>query len=143
MIRLGSLAGYLFEGPRLLGGWTPPSTAAVYAVLYRPEPDDRPDRYAVNYVGHSDDLSAERFPFSHPRAACWIKRAGSRWKVHIATFEVPGGTRTHREQIATELISIYRPSCNPRQYDRSWEDRWIGEYDARTTKPLSTPKDPT
>jgi len=22
MIRLGSLAGYLFEGPRLLGGWT-------------------------------------------------------------------------------------------------------------------------
>ena len=24
MIRLGSLAGYPFEGPRLLGGWTPP-----------------------------------------------------------------------------------------------------------------------
>ena len=24
MIRLGSLAGYPFEGPRLLVGWTPP-----------------------------------------------------------------------------------------------------------------------
>ena len=25
MIRLGSLAGYPFEGPRLLAGWTPPA----------------------------------------------------------------------------------------------------------------------
>ena len=44
MIRLGSLAGYPFEGPRLLAGWTPPTTAAVYAIAYKPEPDTRPDR---------------------------------------------------------------------------------------------------
>ena len=140
MIRLGSLAGYLFEGPRLLAGWTPPPSAAVYAILYRP--DESRDRYAVSYVDHSDDLSTARLPFQHPRAACWVKRAGSRWKLHIATFEVPGGTRAHREQIAKELIAIYRPSCNVQQYDKSWEDRWIGEYDAPTTKPLTTPKNP-
>ncbi|HEY0448351.1 hypothetical protein [Actinophytocola sp.] len=142
MIRLGSLAGYLFEGPRLLGGWTPPSSAAVYVVLYRPSPAEKPDRYAVTFVGHSDDLSTERFPFHHPRAACWVKRAGSKWKVHIATFEVPGGTRAHREQITQELIAIYKPGCNTQQYDKSWRDHWIGEYDTRTTKPLTTPKDP-
>jgi len=34
MIRLGSLAGYPFEGPRLLAGWTPPPAAAVYDLLY-------------------------------------------------------------------------------------------------------------
>ena len=34
MIRLGSLAGYPFEGPRLLAGWTPPSSpAAATAVV--------------------------------------------------------------------------------------------------------------
>jgi len=59
MIRLGSLAGYPFEGPRLLGGWTPPQAAAVYAILCKPEPDAKPDKYAVIYVGHSDDLSAD------------------------------------------------------------------------------------
>ena len=75
MIRLGSLAGYPFEGPRLLGGWTPPARPAVYAICYKPEPDTKPDRYAVIYVGHSDDLSAERFPFQHPRAHCWVRRA--------------------------------------------------------------------
>ena len=69
MIRLGSLAGYPFEGPRLLGGWTAPAEAAVYAIAYKPEPDARPDRYAVIYVDHSDNLSDERFPFKHPARA--------------------------------------------------------------------------
>ena len=127
MIRLGSLAGYPFEGPRLLAGWTPPpATAAVYAIAYKPEPDVKPDRYAVIYVGHCDDLAAERFPFQHPRASCWVRRAGSKWKVYVCTYEVPGGSRAHREQIARELTAIYQPRCNDQQYDRAWKEEWIG-----------------
>jgi hypothetical protein len=126
MIRLGSLAGYPFEGPRLLAGWTAPPVAAVYAIAYKPEAAGKPEQYAVVYVGHADDLSAERFPFQHPRAPCWIKRAGSKWKVYICTYEVPGGTRSHREQIARELTAIYHPGCNDQQYDPSWKDEWIG-----------------
>jgi hypothetical protein len=138
MIRLGSLAGYPFDGPRVLGGWTPPPTAAVYAVLYKPEPEAKPENYAVIYVGHADDLSAERFPFKHPRAACWIRRAGSKWKVYIATYVVPGGTSAHREQITRELTAVYRPSCNEQQYDHAWKDEWIGEYSAApTTAPVT------
>ena len=38
VIRLGSLAGYPFDGPRLLVGWTPPESAAVYAITYKPDP---------------------------------------------------------------------------------------------------------
>lgn len=131
MIRLGSLAGYPFEGPRLLGGWTPPAAAAVYAIAYKPDPER--ETFAVIYVGHSDDLTTERFPFQHARAACWIRRAGSKWKVYIATFEVPGGTRPHREQIANELTAIYRPSCNDQQFDHAWKDEWIAEHSAPTT----------
>ncbi|MGO8956257.1 MAG: hypothetical protein ACLQFR_02605 [Streptosporangiaceae bacterium] len=137
MIRLGSLAGYPFEGPRVLAGWTPPSAAAVYAIVYKPDPDAKPDRYAVIYVGHSDDLSGERFPFQHARAPCWISRAGSKWKVYICTYEVPGGTRPHREQIAHELAAIYRPTCNEQQFDPAWKDEWIGEYTAPTTGPVA------
>ena len=33
MIRLGSLAGYPFEGPRVLAGWTAPAGPAVYAIV--------------------------------------------------------------------------------------------------------------
>jgi len=139
MIRLGSLAGYPFEGPRVLAGWTPPPSAAVYVIAYKPDPDTKPDRYAVIYVSHSDDLTGERFPFQHPRAHCWIKRAGSKWKVYICTYEVPGGSRAHREQIARELIAIYRPRCNAQQYDQAWKDQWIGET---TSSSASLAKDP-
>jgi hypothetical protein len=142
VIRLGSLAGYHFEGPRVLGGWTAPATAAVYAIVYKPDPTTRPERYAVIYVGHSDDLSTERFPFQHPRAPCWVKRAGDRWRVYICTFEVPGGQRSHREQIVNELCAIYRPSCNSTEYVQSWKDEWIGEYKAPTTGPLTTSREP-
>ncbi|HKE66361.1 MAG TPA: hypothetical protein VKB59_17140 [Micromonosporaceae bacterium] len=142
MIRLGSLAGYPFEGPRVLAGWTPPESPAVYAIMYKPDAVKKPETYAVIYVGHAEDLSAERFPFSHPRAACWTERAGSRWAVYIATYEVPGGLPSHRKQIAQELCSIYHPKCNEQQFDRSWQDHWIGEYTAPTAGPLTTGRDP-
>ena len=137
MIRLGSLAGYPFEGPRLLGGWTPPAIAAVYAILYKPDPETKPDRYAVSYVGHCTDLSAERFPFQHPRSPCWVRRAGSKWKVYVCTYEAPGGTSAHREQIVRELTAIYRPSCNDQQYENAWDEHWIGDYSAPTTGPVA------
>jgi hypothetical protein len=140
MIRLGSLAGYAFEGPRLLGGWTPPATPGVYAILYKPDPETRPERYAVIYVGQSDDLSKERFPFRHPAASCWKRRAGSEWKIYICTYQPAGGARPHRELIARELAAVYRPSCNSQQYDRSWQDDWIAGYSApATTAPLTQP----
>lgn len=142
MIRLGSLAGYPFEGPRVLGGWSPPHAAGVYAVLYQPERSAHPDRYAVLYVDHSDDLAAEPFPFRHPRAGCWIRRTGDRWRLYVASYQVPGGLRSHREQIVQELCSVYRPGCNEQQYDAAWKDEWIGEYDAPTTRPLTTGRDP-
>lgn len=141
MIRLGSLAGYPFEGPRTLGGWTPPARPGVFAILYRPDAEARPESYAVTYVGHADDLAAAGLPFDHPAAPCWIERAGSRWKVHIAVYEIPGGLRGHREHLVRELLAVYKPGCNDERYDQAWKDEWIGSYEAPTTGPLTTPRD--
>jgi hypothetical protein len=55
---------------------------------------------------------------------------------------VPGGLRSHREQIARELIAVYRPTCNPERYDHTWKDEWIGSYNAPTTTGLTTPRSP-
>ena len=142
MIRLGSLAGYPFEGPRVLGGWTPPASAAVFAILYRADPDGKPHDYAVIDVDHADNLAETGLPFGHPRAKCWERRAGNKWNLHICTYEVPGGLPSHREQITQELIAVYRPGCAPDQYDQKWEDEWIGSYRAPTAGPLTTKRDP-
>ena len=137
MIRLGSLAGYSFEGPRILGGWTPPARPAVFAITYKPDAEKKPDRYAVIYVGHADNMAEAGFPFKHPRANCWIARAGTRWKLHICTYEVAGWARSHREQITQELTAVYNPYCNEQKYDTAWKDEWIGSYQSELTGPLA------
>ena len=53
MIRLGSLAGYPFEGPRVLAGWTAPAVPAVYAVVTRNDAEAKPQEFSVIYIGHS------------------------------------------------------------------------------------------
>ena len=126
MIRLGSLAGYPFEGPRVLAGWTAPAIPAVYASSTVP---DRPASSTPSSTSATATTSrSEPFPFRHPRAPCWVERAGSKWKVFIATYEVPGGLASHRELIVRELCAVYQPSCNEQQFDHAWEDHWIGSY---------------
>lgn len=142
MIRLGSLAGYPFEGPRALVGWTPGKQAAVYAILCRQDQSEKPHEFSVIYVSHSEDLSKEGFPFKHPDSAKWLKRAGSKWNLHICYYEAPGAASSHRDQITKELMAIYQPSCNDEKYDQAWKDEWIGEYSAHFTEPLQTKRDP-
>jgi len=91
----------------------------------------------------ADNLAAAGLPFGHPRAKCWERRVGNKWNLHICTYEVPGGLRSHREQIVQELVAVYRPGCAPEQFDQVWEDEWIGSYRAPTAGPLTTTRDPS
>lgn len=113
--------GHLFDGPRLLGGWHPPAVAAVYVIMYRL---DGSSRHAVIYAGHAEDLSRTGFPFRHPRAPCWIARAGGKWQLSVAWLALPGAG--HREQLTGDLIARYEPHCNDRKYDSTWRPEWIG-----------------
>jgi hypothetical protein len=140
VIRLGSLAGYAFEGPRVLAGWTAPALPAVYVIMYKPD-QTKPNDLAVLYVGQADDLSAEGLPFRSTRAACWVKRAGSKYNLHIATLHTPGGPR-HREQVVNELLAHYQPACNTEKFDNAWSPHWIQDYDSPgLTGPLTTPRE--
>ncbi len=139
MIRLGTLGGYPFEGPRVLGGFQPPANPGIFAIFARTDPDSR--QFEVIYLGHAEDLSEVGLPFGHHLADRWIERAGGKWHLHIATYVIPGGLPSHRQRITEELIATYHPSCNPEQFDRAWKEEWIGSYEAPTTKPLTTRRD--
>jgi hypothetical protein len=142
MIRLGSLAGYPFEGPRALAGWTPPAAPAVYVIMTLDDAEKKPTEFATIYAGESADLTKEGFPFKHPRAPLWINRAGNKFNLYVAWFEVMGGTQKHRVQIVGELLATYEPSCNDEKYEQAWKDEWIGEYSHTFTDPLTTDRNP-
>ena len=143
MIRLGSLAGYPFEGPRVLGGWTPPASAGGLRDRVQARPGDqaravrrdlrrplrRPVRRAIPVPPPAGGVLGRSGPAAGGRSTS-------------APTRCPAACRSHREQIAQELGAIYHPSCNEQQYDRSWKDEWIGEYTAPTTGPLTTGRDP-
>ncbi len=140
MIRLGSLGGYPFEGPRVLGGFHGPPEPGLFAILTRPHTESQ--RFEVIYLGHADKLSEAGLPFEHPHSERWIERAGGKWNLWIATYVIPGGLPSHRERITEELMAVYHPSCNPSRFDRTWKEEWIGSYRAPTTNPLTTEREP-
>ena len=142
MIRLGSLAGYPFEGPRVLAGWHPPKIAAVYAIMCKVKPDNRPEEYTVIYVDHSEDLQNVGFPFKHELSGRWIARAGNKFNLYCAYYEILGGLKSHRVQIVEELLAVYEPSCNSEKFHKVWNDQWIGEYKSIGTDFLTTNRDP-
>jgi hypothetical protein len=135
-IRLGSLAGYSFDGPWLLGGWNPPAKPGVYVVMYKPDPEKKPDTHAVIYVGQNMDMSKEGLPKNHSRAGCWADRAGSPWKLHVAFYTFPGATPRQLISVQTDLIAHYNPFCNEQKFDKGWQGKWIGEYTSSLTGPL-------
>jgi hypothetical protein len=142
MIRLGSLAGYPFEGPRALAGWTPLKIPAVYTIMTLNDPINKPQEFSTIFVGHNGDLTSLGLPYKHPRSPAWIARAKNKFNLYICWYEIPGGSERHREQIARELMAVYSPSCNVEQYDQTWKDEWIGEYSNAFTDPLTTDRDP-
>lgn len=138
-IRLGSLAGYSFEGPLLLGGWSPPKRPGVYAVMYKADPEGKPETYSVIYVDYALDLSKAGLPKAHPRAGCWAERAGGPWKLHVAMYFVPDSKSLEGTlyNIKIELIAKYNPFCNLEKFDNAWDNRWVGDYTSSLTAPLA------
>src|SRR2546423_7046142 len=88
MIRLGSLAGYSFEGPYTLAGWNPIDSPGVYAIMYKQEQGGK-DHYAVIYVGHTDNFTQEGSPLKPPPSPAWAKRPASRGNPYLASFSPP------------------------------------------------------
>jgi len=125
MIRLGLAGRVPVRGPAAAGRLDSPGRGGGVRDRLQAGPGGKTGQVRGHLRRALDDLAKERFPFQHPRAHCWIRRAGSKFRVYICTYEVPGGGRAHREQIVRELTAIYQPRCNEQQFDQAWKDEWI------------------
>lgn len=107
MITLGSRS---FAGPFLAPLWSPPKTAAVYAVM---APGWRLLTFRALDFGHSEDLSVPDLIKRHPRYAEWLRIVGTEWNLYIATHEMSFSTDAQRQTAVVELTREYRPAFTP------------------------------
>ncbi|MBI5679979.1 MAG: hypothetical protein HZC47_03670 [Methanobacterium sp.] len=108
-IELGSK---IFDGPHLLKEWNPLTFPAIYAVLMRPEPKDKPDEYFILYLCMSEEFSKLESCLDHPKYKCWFKEAGFRSNIYISAHLMPNSTPDEREKLINAFIKIYKPVCN-------------------------------
>lgn len=103
--------GVEFSSPELMSFWDPPRRSAIYSIMKKPDPINKPDTYTILYFGESEDLSDRGFSTHHKRQ-CWINQAGSLANVHVGVHLMPGSTANERRQVESSLVNRYHPACN-------------------------------
>ncbi len=101
------------EGPYQLSDWEVPNRAGVYAIMHKPDPDNQPDLFVVDFCGESDRLSAYRnYPWIRQRERRMVDRAGSTDNVYIAVCLLDQSTRSDRREIEKALVREFAPFFN-------------------------------
>lgn len=108
-IKWGNVA---FDGPYPITDWDPPYRAAVYAIMMKPDPANRPKTYRILYFGESENLSERGFYRSHHKYDCWLEEAGSDSNLYIGIHLMPNSTKEERTAVESALIDEYQPTCN-------------------------------
>jgi hypothetical protein len=106
VITLGSRS---FAGPFLAPLWSPPKTAAVYAVM---APGWRLLTFRALEFDHAGELSLAALR-QRPKYADWLRIVGTEWNLYIATYELSFSTDAQRAAVVRELARDYRPEFKP------------------------------
>lgn len=101
-----------FDGPYTITNWEPPYRAAIYAMMTKPDPQNKPSTYRILYFGESSNLSERGFYRFHHKYNCWINYAGSDNNLFIGIYLMPDSTEDERRGIESALVNQYNPECN-------------------------------
>jgi hypothetical protein len=99
-----------FDGPYRITTWDPPYRAAVYAIMYKQDPNS--NTYYIIYFGESSNLSDRGFYRSHHKFQCWLRAAGSESNIYIGIYQMPNSSPEERRRVESALINQYNPRCN-------------------------------
>ena len=137
MIRLGSLAGYPFEGPRRARRLDAAGRPAVYAIMYKPEPDTKPAvrgdlrRPLRRPVGRAVPVPAPAVAVLDPAGRQPVEGLHLHRTRCPAGWLAPGADRQ-------ELTAIYQPRLQRAAVRPDLEGRVDRRVHAPTTGPLTT-----
>jgi len=107
-----SLNDINFDGPYSITYLDPHYRAAVYTIMCKDDPANKPNEFTLIYVGESENLSERGIFRSHQKYESWIKYAGSVQNLYVGIHLMPDSTPADRRQIKSDLIIHFSPDCN-------------------------------
>jgi hypothetical protein len=101
------------EGPISLNLWDAPRRPGVYAIMHKPDPENHPDAYVIDYCGEGSRLSSYRnYPWLKHRVTRLLSRSGSEDNLYIAYCPMPASDRRIRQELRRTLIGRFDPYFN-------------------------------
>jgi hypothetical protein len=98
-----------FAGPFLAPLWSPPRSAAIYAVM---APGWRLLTFRALEFDHAEGVSSGLLK-QHAKYREWLTIVGTEWNLYIATYEMPLSTASERGAVLREVSRSYRPAFKP------------------------------
>ena len=104
-----TLGNRSFAGPFLAPLWSPPRSAALYAVM---APGWRLLTFRALEFDHAEELSSGMLK-QHAKYPEWLTIVGTEWNLYIATYEMPLYTAYERAAVLREVSRSYRQEFKP------------------------------
>ena len=99
--------------PVKLKDWQPQDQAGVFAVLHKPDPEEKPETYVIDYCDEVRDLSKlPGYPWIKSRLKEFKSRTGSLDNVYVMVVPMPDSTPLERKEIQYEIIQKFKPVFN-------------------------------
>jgi hypothetical protein len=109
----GHIMPIAFEGPYNLSTWESPDQAGVFVVMHKPDPENKPNTYSLDFCGQGRKLSSYRgYTWINHRKKILISRTGSLDNVYIAFILMPGSSKQERRKIEKAMIETFVPYFN-------------------------------
>lgn len=101
VLKGGHILGVAIQGPYRIEDWKPPESAVIYALLHKPDPDNKPDTYIVDYLGESERLTPEM-----------IVSLRTKGDMYIAVYHMENSSEHERQRITSALVQRLSPRFN-------------------------------
>lgn len=100
------------EGPFALAEWGQNDTPGIFALLHKPDPENRPDTYVIDYMGDTVSAGNDYAAWVELNRETILSRAGSEDNIYIAVYHMPDSSESYRTRVAGFFIHKHKPYFN-------------------------------
>jgi hypothetical protein len=112
VISWGRQERFKFSACGSLNEFMPAPSAAVFAITYRKDPQNKPKAHTVLYFGETEDLSQQLSSVKRRVMDIFADDGGTPDELYVFVHEMAGSTKPQRSRVQERLVLEYQPQAN-------------------------------